>query len=230
MFAWNDRAMKLEHKGSVKSGDGPIRQTYACGKYTIEIQSDDEVEVSARVPRYGHSENMDLSVSDGEIRIPVAEMVPVILSRLEPAEIAQELWSDDSVKAEFTELFVERYGSGFSDADRRGFLAEVKESVHSKALDDAISKLQSLERRYGEKWFFYHEIHRINDALADGGYKDRDGSPLRMRHSPDDDAFSVGGKTWVDARQHWQETLTEMFLPDAELSVVQRGSGTGSGT
>lgn len=226
MFGWPDKPTKVEPK-YVHGGDNPAR-IFEIGKYQVTVPDDPEATVTYHVPHYRHGQSdprttfPNMEVSDGEVRFPVEDLVPVILSRLDPVDLARALWQNEDVKAEFMSCLTERWSEGgIGDADRRKFLASIKEAIHSKALDAFAYTAQKLERAFGQKWFFYHEIHRVNDGLREAGFEDRDGNPIRLRHEDSDPAFRIGGEHWNDAREHWRAEAARMFaIPADETEQV----------
>jgi hypothetical protein len=227
MFGWNDRPTKADEKYRI-CGDSPARVvTIGYGQYEVTIPDDPEADVTYKKPHYTSGDprqtfpNMD--VRDGEMRIPLDDIVSAVLARVEPAEIAVALWGNDEVRREFVYAMVTRYSEmNVGDRDRREFLRGVKEAVHSSALDRFGNKASKLEYDFGRKWFFYHEVNRINDWLREGGYTDRDGETLQLRHEDSDEAFKIGGANWNEAREHWRAEALRLFPePEKEAATVE---------
>lgn len=203
MYGWNDSPTKAECK--LVADGNPV---YDIGKYQVTIHPDKSVTYQTR---YGHTTDPratlpNMEISDGEIRIPATDLVGLILSRLDPVELARALWTNDDVKEAFMDCLVTRYNEqGIGDAERRKFLAGVKEAIHSKALDTLASTMASLEYDVAKRSFFYHEVNRINDWLHEQGHE------TRLRHVDNDPDFKIAGRHWNEARQHWREEVAMRF-------------------
>lgn len=203
MYGWNEAPTKAESTMTVN--DEPV---YDIGRYQVTIHKNGTVTYRTK---YGHTTDPratlpNMEISDGEIRIPATDLVGLILSRLDPVDLARALWTDAEVKEAFMECLVHRYNEqGIDDADRRKFLAEVKEAVHSKALDGLASTMASLEYDVSKRSFFYHEVNRINDWLREQGHD------VRLKHDDNDPDFKIGGRHWNEARQHWRDEVVKRF-------------------
>lgn len=209
MYGWNDRPTKAEIKYSVGDGDGGTTATvYKIGEYLVTVpKNGDDLTYKSE---YRHTTdprhtlpNMD--IANGEIRIPVSDLVGEVLKRLEPVDLARELWQDDDVKAHFIDMFVQRYESGFSDEDRRNFLFKVREEVHNKRLDDLAKTMHSIEYDLSKRSFFYHEVNSVNDWLREKGYE------VRLKHHDDDPNYRISGKNYNEAREFWREQVIKQF-------------------
>lgn len=230
MYGWNERPSKATAKNFI-GGDNPAA-IYEVGQYQVTVHGgtpDEHPEVTY-CHKYRNTTDPratlpNMEIADGEIRIPVTDLVGEALKRLEPAELAAALWSDDSVKAEFMELLTRRYNDhGIDDGDRRKFLAGVKEAVHDKRLDDLANAMSKLEYEFSKTSHFYHEINRINEALRhyDVRIKRGDTDELLQFNNLDrstkgeDGGFTrgeleIGGKSWEEARTHWRKEVSARF-------------------
>lgn len=216
MFGWSDRETKATAKLYI-GGDKPAC-IYSIGKYLVTVPGvtpEAELPVTYREDgRYGKPTDTlpNMEITDGVIRIPITDLVEQVLERSEPVEIAQTLWQDENVRNAFIDCLVTRYNEqGVGDADRRKFLQDVKEAVHSKALDCLSSKMASLEYDVAKRSFFYHEVNAVNDMLANADYKRLDGTPIRLRHEDSDPDFKIGGKHWNDAQAFWRAEVAKLF-------------------
>lgn len=230
-YGWNERDSKVEPRHFI-GGDKPAA-VYEIGSYQVTVQGatpENAPEVSYRNDRYQSADPRqtfpNMEVRDGEIRLPVTDLVGEILTRLEPVELAQSLWSDDAVRSAFMDCLVTRYNEqGIGDDDRRKFLLGVKEAVHDKAVDGLREKISSLEYAVSKRAFFYHEINTTNDRLraVEGMLRGRFNVPdinlPRLRHEDNDPDFKIGGKHWNDARDDWRKTLLAMFPAPAGAST-----------
>jgi hypothetical protein len=234
-WGWNDRPTKAEVKHHI-GGDTPA-VVYKVGRYEVTAPGD-EIEITYRDPYHRQTDprstfpNMD--VTDGEIRIPVTDLVDEILSRIEPVELAKALWQNEDVKAEFMACLTTRYNeSGIGDGDRRKFLAEVKEAVHDKALDRLANTMAGLEFDMDRRANQYHQIGRINDTLREldvkvsRGRKNDSGEwvtePVLLQFNQLDTStknpeggftrgeLEVAGKAWEESRAFWRTEVAKRF-------------------
>jgi hypothetical protein len=235
MFGWNNRPTKASVKHLI-GGDNPAT-VYSVGKYEVTVPGA-EAEVTYCAPsdsRFGDPRDAfpNMRVEDGEVRLPVSDLVDTVLSRVEPVELAQALWTNKDVREEFIGCMTHTYWSDdFGDEERRKFLSAVKEQVHLKAVSDLASTMGKLEWELTRYTHFYNEIRRINDVLRQRDVKVRrskyaeDGSVTYVeevlqfneddrQRGPDDrfqrGALDVGGKSWEEARNWWREKVTSQF-------------------
>lgn len=235
MFGWNERPAKAEVKSGI-GGEKPAT-VYKIGRYEVMVPGA-ELDVTYCVPYHRQTDprstfpNMD--VTDGEIRIPITDMVDEVLSRIEPVELAQALWQNTEVKAAFMDCLVTRYNEqGVDDADRRNFLREVKEAVHDKALDVLAAIMAKLEFEMDRRANQYQQITRINDTLRKLDVKvDRtersaagewvvekvllqfdqlDRSTKNEAGSFTRGELEVQGKAWEEARTFWRAEIAKRF-------------------
>lgn len=224
MFGWNDRATKAQEKHRI-GGDNPARViSIGYGEYEVTIPDDPEADVTYRRPDYRNSDPRqtfpNMEVRDGEMRIPLDDIVASVLARVEPKEIAIALWGNREVRDEFIDALVTRYSErNVGDVDRRKFLKGVNEAIHSAAIDAFAYTAQKLEHAFGRKWFFYHEINRVNDALHASGYQDAEGNSILLRHEDRDPRFKIGGDDWNEARSHWRQEALRLFSMPADEVV-----------
>lgn len=242
MYGWNERPTKARVKHLI-GGDAPAA-VYSVGKYEVTVPGQ-EVEVTYRVPYYTNSDPRrtlpNMEITDGEIRIPVTDLVDEVLSRLDPVELARALWQNDEVKAEFLDCLAERWRQeGIEDGDRRKFLTKIKEAIHSKSVDALASSAAKLEWTFSKIANHYDEVRRINDtlreldvkvmrsSLVDGEWvqsqillqfddrdrpvKDETGRFLRGE-------LEVSGRCWEEARDYWRDEVAKAFpSPDDDTA------------
>lgn len=172
-----------------------------------------------------------MSVSNGEIRLPIEDLLDIVLARVEPVEIAEALWADRDVRDRFVECLHNQYASDHvNDATRRQFLALVQEEVHSKSLSRAASAASSIEHDRSCNWYFWDQISQLNTAFQSWAERARKVHPdiepfdpaawpvMDPAHSPD---FKIGGKTWEEAREHWRARLEQLFAhPEVPVHPV----------
>lgn len=244
MFGWNERPSKATVKHHV-GGEAPA-VVYGVGKYEITVPGD-EVEVTYRVPYHRQTDPRatmpNMEVADGEIRIPVTDLVDEILSRIEPVELASALWQNDDVKAEFMSCLATRWSQmGLDDGDRRKFLADVKEAVHDEALDRLASAMAKLEYEMSRRAHFYQEIQRINETLRNLDVKVNRGrtneagewvtEPVLLQFNELDrptkneeggftrGELEVAGRAWDEARAHWRDEVLKRFPVQPETEAA----------
>ncbi len=222
MFGWNEKATVAEVKYLI-GGESPARVvTVGYGAYEVTIPNDPDGDVTYRKPREIYSDPRktfpNMEVVDGSMRIPLDDIVSAVLARVKPAEIAVALWADEEVRSEFIYAMTERYSSmNVGDADRRKFLNEVKETVHSKALDRLGNAMAKMEYDYSGRFSVWREVEAINNTLEHYGVTrpprgDEDGpQPLRIADPTRNEQFSIGGKVWNEARDHWRDEVARLF-------------------
>lgn len=224
MYGWNEKPTKVEPKYSTTDSDGVVGCVYQIGSYDVTVASNGTVTY-----RHRYNQNYDprqtlpnMEVRDGEIRIPATDLVGLILSRLDPVEIAQALWSEnEDVRNAFIDCAVTRYSeAGVGDPDRRKLLHGLQETVHSVALDKLRDAMAAIEYDLSRRSHFFHEVLRINDMLRDLDIRTRQGDLLQIAHHDNDPDFRIGGKVWNEARDDWRELVLERFPPPAALETV----------
>lgn len=259
MYGWNNAPTKAKLKQINQTGSGDaITAAVAIyeigyGVYEVSlpvpIERPDDWEAPALTWSQPYRINHDVKSAlpsmdiDGDtIRIPVTDMVPMILDRLDPADLARALWQNDDVKAAFMDSLVTRYNEqGIGDADRRKFLHGVTEAVHSKALDRLAGSMAKIEYETNRITNFYDEIRRINKTLRDQEvmvsrevWDDatkqyiRKLVPLQFderEHARDATGnhtrgdLAVGGRGWEEAREFWRKEVLKQFpMPEALLA------------
>jgi hypothetical protein len=226
MFGWNDRPTKVECRTRI-GGENPAR-VITIGQYHVTIPDDPEADVSYTVPSRNDTNPRqafpNMEVRDGEMRIPLDDIVGAILSRVEPSEIAVALWADDAVRDQFVYALVTRYSEmNVGDADRRKVLDGLKEAVHSKALDLLAGKMASLEYSVSKQSYLHTAIDNINRTLEHYGVTrpprgDEVGpQPLRIKNESQVPEFTIGGDAWNEAREFWRgEVLRQFPMPKSE--------------
>jgi len=241
MYGWNERSTKAKLK-HFAGGDQP-RVIFEIGEYEVEIGttvsgkdehgSDRYAEPAVTYrSKYRHTTDPratlpGLEISDGQIRIELTDLVGLVLSRLEPADLARALWSDSNVRDEFMRCLSERYASDdFDDGDRRKFLAAVKETVHQATVDKLASIMSTKEFDVCRYLHAGHEINRINQVLTrldvrvpsetspegvllqfdrlDNSVKLPDGNFKRGD-------LEVSGRAWNESREFWRKEVLKQF-------------------
>ncbi len=238
-WGWNERATKAEVKHLI-GGDTPA-VVYNIGRYEVTVPGE-EVAVTYCTPSHQTTDPRktfpNMEVADGELRLPVTDLVDVVLSRLRPVELASALWQNDEVKSEFMSCLATRWSQmGLDDPDRRKFLADVKEAIHDTALDRLASTMAKLEYEMNRRSHHYQEIQRINDKLRELDVKVMRGrtneagewvtEPVLLQFDQLDRStkkeesgftrgeLEVGGKSWEEARAFWRAEVAKRFVVPA---------------
>lgn len=232
MFGWSDRPTKVEIT-NFTGGDEPAG-IFTVGQYEVRVPGltpENAPTVSYCAPyRCGSTDPRNafpnLEVRDGEMRIPLEDIVGAILARVEPTEVAVALWCDDDVRAQFVEAMTTRWsGMNIGDADRRAFLHGVKEAIHSAAVDALASRMASLEHEATKRWSIHRQVEAVNETLANYGATrpargdETEPQPLRIRDTMHDPEFRISGPAWNEARDFWRREVARQFpmpLPESD--------------
>ena len=227
MFGWNEKPTVAEVKYRL-GGETPARVvTIGYGSYEVTIPDNPDADVTYKKPRHTYGDPRtafpNMEVTDGVMRIPLDDIVSAILARVKPVDIAVSLWADEEVREQFIYAMGERYSSSnIGDKDRRKFLSEVKEAIHSKALDRLAGAMAKLEYTHSGKFSVWREVDRINNTLEHYGVTrpprgDEDGpQPLRISDPTRDGQFSIGGEVWNEARDYWRDEVARLFPASME--------------
>ena len=224
-YGWNTKPTKAKFKHHIGHGEGePRDDVWEIGRYSITVAADRSV--TFWEPRRDHRAHdpratfPNIEVDDDDIRIPITDIVDTILTRLDPRDLARALWDNEDVKAEFMECLVERYNlEGIDDNDRRKFLAGVKVAIHDRALDDAVTLLQSQEHQFARDHNFVNQVHRTNDMLREMDVRKDDGSLLQINWNLNDGIMRIGGEAWEKARDDWRKEILARFPAPISVSV-----------
>lgn len=231
MYGWNEKPTKATTHQFI-GGENP-RAVYEIGQYEVTVEGSSPDNHPAVTYKHKYRQTTDprhtlpnMEIADGEIRIPVTDLVGEALKRLEPVDLAKALWTEQEVRDEFMYCLSTRYTeSGIGDADRRKFLAGVKEAVHSKALDALASAMAKCEWELSKIANHYDEVRRINDFLRERDIRNSKGEIVQLNtrdHSIKNEAgnfqrgeLEVSGKAWEEARAYWRDEVVKRF-PSAE--------------
>jgi hypothetical protein len=250
MYGWNDKPNKAKLKHFI-GGDQP-RAVFEIGEYEVEVPTtateNDEPIAPAVTYRSKYRHTTDprvtlpgLEIRDGQIRIELTDLVGLVLSRLEPVDLARALWSNADVRQEFMSCLTQRYASDdFSDNDRRKFLAGVKETVHQTALDRLVLTIAEREFEFSRFAHAGHEIDRINQVLRHleirvPSQTETEGELLQFQRldvmvkQPDGTyergPLEIAGLAWIESREFWRkEALKQFPLPPKEAAQPEQGS------
>lgn len=216
-YGWHERATTATVRYQI-GGDTPS-VVYQIGKYEVTVPGETR-EVTYRVPsqRCDPREALpNMEITDGEIRIPMTDLVSEVLARVPPAELSVTLWSNAEVRSEFISRVVERWECDFTDEERRRLIRDLKQAVHSNAVDRLANSLGKIEYDVSKRSFFYHEVSATNDRLREleqhlrGKYGDETIEVPRLKHEDHDPDFKISGTHWNQARDHWRRHVEERF-------------------
>lgn len=224
--AWESRLPRLEpryHEGDAK--------VYEVGRWNVHVHPDGTVTQEDRGHRWDRTGDPrrafpNMEVVDGELRLPVADLVGEILRRTEPAELARALWGNQDVREAFLDEMAMSYRSQseVTEAERREWLHKVRASVHSLTLDRACQKLFQAEyehARYFDRFTMTTNLNRRLEAA---------GSAIRMECEPEHPDFRIGGNAWNEARDYWRRMMVGRFSPPAEPMQDHIGGVAGLGS
>lgn len=215
MFGWNGTPQKVECK-RISNGC----KIYEVGRWDVMVHEDGEVQC---VARNGHStdprqtfENM--TIEDGEMRIPISDMVGEVLKRAHPVDLAQALWSNSEVKEAFMDALVHYYNTDLGPHDQTKFLFKIKESIHDNIVYRVRTLLEERERRLMEiahRMFSVETMNRRMEVIE---------AELRVRLQepdfhmprfmlPTEEGLDLGwsGNVINEARDHWRKVMEERF-------------------
>lgn len=213
MYGWNERPARAEVAHSI-GGDKPAT-VYRIGRYEITVPEGGG-DVTYRVPsHYGSDPRRvlpNMEIADGEIRIPITDLVGEVLTRLDPRELAGALWQNAEVRDAFMGCLARDWSDdAIGEADRRAFLVKVREAVHDAAVDRLFQKVAGLEHDASQRWRVWQVIRDANEALRVNGATWPSGRPLQLAEPGDEPAFKIGGASWNEAREHWRAELAKLF-------------------
>ena len=235
LYGWNDRPTKAHVKHFI-GGDKPAT-VYKIGEYEVTVPGavadGDEPPHVTYQSEYRHTSDPratlpNMEVRDGHIRIELTDLVSLVLSRLEPRELAETLWQDQDVRDEFMRCLTTRYNyEGIDDKERRQFLSGVKEVVHDSALDRLAGTMAKIEYETSRNAHHWDEINRINNVLRERDVKVRrpiykDGKHEgweevilqfdTKEHTPSGRGdLAIGGRAWEEAREFWRDEVRKQF-------------------
>jgi len=224
MYGWESSPTKAELK-HINTSNGISKAVYKIGYGSFEIavpipaERPDDYEPPAVTWAAPYRQNHDvksvlpnLDIDGDTIRIPVTDLVPMILDRLDPTDLARALWQNDDVKRAFMDCLVTRYNElGIGDHDRRSFLEGVQEAVHSKSLDTLAGEMASIEYALSKRSYFWDQIRRANDFLHHWEIKDREGKQVVLDDGGHDPDFKIAGTHWNERRDFWRAEVLKQF-------------------
>jgi hypothetical protein len=234
---WGNRASLKEPD---LSPDG--ERVFKVGGYSITVPDDRDTpaKVSSLYNRWGRNENPmpNMSFSEGEMRIPIEDLVDLILRRVPADELAEGLWRDETVRDSFVECMANRYAGAVEDEDRRKLLTKIQVQIYAKAIDRAIERLNHAETGQRTHTDYYrwkdvelgHYRGLYDDAMRLIGDDDAKRQNFEARHMhPDKLSEYIKGERdpvvkesvgtqWHESRDYWRKRLEEFFPEPVEAT------------
>lgn len=205
--AWASRLPRLEAR--YQENDAKV---FEIGRWNVRVHPDGTVTQEDRGFRWDRTGDPrrafpNMEVIDGELRLPVADLVGEVLRRIDPVELAKALWSDEDVRQAFVAEMACAYQSQsyVTDMERRQWLHDVLAAVHSQALDKATDRLASAEYAHAQAFDRYNFTRQVNAWLEGNGID------KRFAYEPTPAEFTIGGKAWNEARDDWRRLVLERF-------------------
>ena len=232
MYGWNSSPTKAQETTRLNNADGTHRATvYNVAGYDVVVAVDGGVTYAYRA----HSTSdpiqtfPNMEIRDGEMRLPITDIVGEILKRIDPCDLAQALWTEsETAREKFMDALAFRWSrEGVDDGDRRKFIDKVKNAVHEKALDRLADKMALLEYAISKRSYFYHEVNQVNEYLRNANCRNSDGTLIQLTHEDNDPDFRINGKHWNGARAFWRDEVLRQFpipadpTPDAPPSSAE---------
>ena len=170
------------------------------------------------------SPQMRIEVYDGELRLPLEDLVPQVLERLDVSELAQMLCADEDARRAILDALARRYNEmSIEDADRRHWIAKVQSAIHDVKLDALTYSMTRIEQAVAQMGYrAMGDIHYDNvlrHELERAGL-DTEAALERSRlFRPKQElvdfrpylANSSVESAWQDARDFWRKQLIALF-------------------
>jgi len=239
--AWGNRA-------SIKTPDSRVNgdRYFKVGGYGITVSDDPEqpIKVSHLYNRWGASENPmpNMSFSEGEMRIPIEDLVDLILRRVPAEELAEGLWRDDGVRERFVECMANRYAGPVEDEDRRKLLTQIQVEIYAKAIDRAVERLNQAEDGNRSRTDYYrwkavelghytgiyeYTLRQLEgDEERTKAFTERHIHPDRLavyiKENRDPVVTESVGPQWHESRDYWRKRLEEFFPEPTDADDEQQ--------
>lgn len=233
---WNDREATIEvrSKRVENFADRPAREgkVYDVNDVQVTVWSDGTV--TAHRARYTSSNPQstfpNMTFEEGTLRLPIEDLVSVILQRITATELAEGIVHDKDARERLIEVLGHRWDDLVGDEDRRKFLHEIKSAVHDAALDKLKDAMCTLERAARDKWHYYNKIGQfhywwngVKETIANfnctgfnpqdllSRIEERHGAGFKAVNDTEEAEFGIGKKHWNEARDHWRKRAEEMY-------------------
>lgn len=230
--------LKVEHEIVNNDRKGTV---HSLNDFQITVWEDGEV--TAQRKYYAKSDPQstfpNMTVTEGQINLPIDDLVEFILAKITPEELAEGLMQNDDARAALVYKMAERYSSPtFIDGDRREFLTRVQQQVYAEAIERAVERLNKAEEGHRSRNDYYRwrdvelgHYRGLYEKYEAALYKLREEGVVddeyvlqhkRIITTPDDlDAYikenrdpivkeSVGPQ-WHESRDYWRKRLEEFF-------------------
>jgi len=218
---------------------------FDVGSHTVTIPTDPDQPIltahkyrSWSSPKDNPIPNMHFT--DGEMVIPIEDILDLLLRRVPADELAEGLWKDESVRRCFINNLLQDYGSSIDDDERRMVLDKMQKPIYAKSLDRAITRLNEIESnlrakshrnrweqaQYGHYTGIYTAMRELQlyirekfnlgeEEIPWAAKMERFMTPERFGEWIKDAADPVTqesvGQSWTESRNFWREKLLEAF-------------------
>lgn len=233
MYGWYENPTKIDVNNYL-GGDDPVGQ-FEVGGYIVNVHGltpENTPKITYHRARNRSSSDPrktfpNMEVEDGVLKLPVEDIVGEMMSRLDPADLAKALWSENAeVREAFMECMKEHYESGISDSERRAFLVSIKEDIHDRRADTLQTAFAESEYAFSRLNYYWDKIQDANRQIerAEGMVRHAIGQPIeptpdqtevfklpRIRDENVDERVKLFGPAWNEARNHWREKVEAMF-------------------
>jgi hypothetical protein len=174
---------------------------------------------------------VEVSVEDGEIRVPIASMGDMLVNCLEDVNVASMLLYSQEVREAIVEEFsVQHTTYGFSNEERQNLLEKcmgnwVREMAWQLAVTTA-----SCERQLWNWHTQERTVRSVNNALESNRVVDREGRPFRFGETDIAFAGEKSADPWNESIELWRGTFVRMMdervaKAGALLKEIANGEG-----
>lgn len=223
--------LKVEHETVNNGRKGTV---HSLNDFQITVWEDGEV--TAQRKYYAKSDPQstfpNMTVTEGQINLPIDDLVEFILARISPEELAEGLMQDDDARAALVYKMAERYSSPtFIDGDRREFLTRVQQQVYAEAIQRAVERLNKAEEAHRSQADYYRwrkgevnqyrQLYEFAARLVDRTDTFREEFAQCHMHPDkllafleehrDPSVIESVGPQWHESRDYWRKRLEEFF-------------------
>jgi hypothetical protein len=170
--------------------------------------------------------DMRIEVKDGELRLPLEDLIPQVLDRLDIRDLSEMICADRDARRAVLDALANRYNDhSVSDDDRRHWLAKVQSAVHDTKLDALTTYMAGVERAVAQTGYramgdiAYGNVlrHELEDAGVDPETAKIRGDRYQPEQQlvdfkPHVNSIGYGGQdAWDLARDFWRQQVAAMF-------------------
>lgn len=223
--------LKVEHEIVNNDRKGTV---HSLNDFQITVWEDGEV--TAQRKYYAKSDPQstfpNMTVTEGQINLPIDDLVEFILAKITPYELAEGIILDDEARSALFDKMAERYNDpGFTDVDRREFLTKVQQQVYAIAVDRAVERLNKAEEGHRTRDDYYRwkkveighyrGLYEFAARLVDRTDTFREEFAQCHTHPDkllawlderrDPSVMESIGPQWHESRDYWRKRLEEFF-------------------